>query len=156
MSTPTTHKIAYGCLGAIGVVFLLVFAIVAFFPDSPEETDTPQAEPEPSLAEAARDDYYSSWTKEVDGELVFDHPGGFDEEIPTVEWIDSENENEVIVRVIELDGPDFYHAICAGIVNAGYPGYLDGEDGRMKLSYVVVQDLDGNELESCDNLFMFD
>lgn len=156
MSTPTTHKIAYGCLGAIGAVFLLVFAIVAFFPDSPEETDTPQAEPEPSLAGEARDEYYSSWTKEVDGELVFDHPVGSDEEIPTVEWIDSENEHEVIDRVIELDGSDFYHAICTGISRADYPGSLDGEDGRMKLSYVVVQDLDGNELDPCDNLFMFD
>lgn len=58
---------------------MFTIAIVALFPDSPDEAEPQQEATEPSLAEAAKDDYYESWTKEVDGELVFDHPGGFDE-----------------------------------------------------------------------------
>ena len=91
MNSLTVRKISFGCLGIITVMFIGLIVLLTVLPDdvdsepaaSPEETSTPFTPSEPeegSLAATVRDRFYEDLVEEVDGEEIFDNPGGIGED----------------------------------------------------------------------------
>ncbi|RKS07592.1 hypothetical protein DFP74_3270 [Nocardiopsis sp. Huas11] len=156
MATPTYKKVAYGCLGAIAVAFVGLFALLFALPEDSSDSDTSEREAEAeeaSLAEATRDYFYDDRITVVDGEDQFDSPGEFDEEIdhqvPVTEWQDSENAHEIVVTAIPLNDEQ-YNDLCHILIEYALPPGLDGRDGRLDLRSVIVEDEDGEVRASCE------
>lgn len=144
MASPTCKKVAYGRLGAIAMVvgfFAFLFAL---------------AEPEgekASLAEAARGYYYDDHVTAVDGEEHAESPDGLDEEldhqVPVIEWKDSESEYGIVVTAVHMNDEQ-YSGLCQTIIEYGLDGGLDGEEGRLDLHSVIIEDEDGEVRTSCE------
>lgn len=168
MNSPTVRKISFGCLGIIIVMFIGLIVLLTVLPDdvdsepaaSPEETSTPFTPSEPeegSLAATVRDRFYEDLVEEVDGEEIFDNPGGigedYDYEVPILEWSNSENDYEIIVTAVEGAQGSSSVSLCQNVLAYGTPRQpesLNGEDGRLDLRYVILQDVDGNDMAQCD------
>lgn len=146
-------------------MFIGLIVLLTVLPDdvesepaaSPEETFTPSEPEEGSLAATVRDRFYEDLVEEVDGEEVFDNSGGigedYDYEVPILEWSNSEDEYEIIVTAVEGAQGSSSVSLCQNVLAYGTPRQsesLNGEDGRLDLRYVILQDIDGNDMAQCD------
>lgn len=68
MSSPTSHKIAYGCLGVIATLFVLLFAVLSILPEDEEEPAPSTAAEDEGPKPAAELEQWAAenWTEDCD------------------------------------------------------------------------------------------